>query len=163
MRFNQHIMTTISAVIRALVLMLLVLTSVVASTSGQGASIPDPGLNAAIRAALNRPLGPLTEQDLLSLTNLDASRRNVGSIDGLEAARNLASLDLQINSITNFSLPLVWPYKVPGNAGQSWSVALQFMAGLTVHQQRLRDRADPAVIAQEIDVRFRQGLAFRDQ
>ena len=68
-------------------------------------SIPDPGLNAAIREALQKPTGPLTQQDLLSLTNLNASSRNVRSIDGLEAARNLVSLDLQINHLTNFSLP----------------------------------------------------------
>ena len=37
------------------------------------------------RVALQKPFGPLTEQDLLSLTNLDASRRNVSSIAGLEA------------------------------------------------------------------------------
>src|SRR5438094_8187347 len=83
----------------------LFLTSFTASTLAQEVSIPDPGLNAAIRAALQKPFGPLTEQDLLSLTNLDASRRNVSSIAGLEAARDLVSLDLQINRLTNFSLP----------------------------------------------------------
>jgi formylglycine-generating enzyme required for sulfatase activity len=75
------------------------------STSAQEVSIPDPGLNAAIRDALQKPIGPLTQQDLLSLTNLDAGRRNVRSIVGLEAARNLVSLDLQSNDLTNFSLP----------------------------------------------------------
>src|SRR6266581_4467705 len=79
--------------------------SFLASALAQEVSIPDPGLDAAIRAALQKPFGPLTEQDMLSLTNLDASRRNVRSIDGLEAARNLVSLDLQINRLTNFSLP----------------------------------------------------------
>jgi formylglycine-generating enzyme required for sulfatase activity len=68
-------------------------------------SVPDPGLNAAIRQILQKPAGALTEQDMLSLTNLDASRRNVSSIAGLEAARNLVSLDLQVNRLTNFSLP----------------------------------------------------------
>ena len=83
----------------------LILSSFIVSAPAQEVSIPDPGLNAAIRDALQKPSGPLTEQDLLSLTNLDASRRNVRSIDGLETARNLASLDLQINRLTNFSLP----------------------------------------------------------
>src|SRR5713101_3955262 len=83
----------------------LFLASFLDSALAQEVSIPDPGLNAAIRAALQKPFGPLTEQDMLSLTNLDASRRNVRSIDGLEAARNLVSLDLQINRLTNFSLP----------------------------------------------------------
>src|SRR6266496_2369041 len=87
------------------ILATLILTGFVVSTRAQEVSIPDPGLNAAIRAALQKPSGPLTEQDLLTLTNLDASRRNVRSIAGLEAARNLASLDLQINRLTNFSLP----------------------------------------------------------
>jgi internalin A len=72
-------------------------------THAQEISIPDPGLKAAILEALQKPGGPLTEQDLLTLTNLNASRRNVGSIAGLETARNLVSLDLQINRLTNFS------------------------------------------------------------
>src|SRR5881396_3332049 len=71
----------------------------------QEVSIPDPGLNAAIREALQKSFGPLTEQDLLSLTNLNARSRNVSSIVGLEAARNLVALDLPINRLTNFSLP----------------------------------------------------------
>ena len=98
-------MKTIIHSIRPLVLTVLALTSFVASTLAQDVSVPDPGLNSAIRAALQKPNGPLTQQDLLSLTNLDASRRNVSSIVGLEAARNLVSLDLQINRLTNFSLP----------------------------------------------------------
>src|SRR5436309_1008911 len=83
----------------------LFFASAVTSGLAQEVSIPDPGLNAAIREALQKPFDPLTEQDLLSLTNLDASRRNVKSIVGLEAARNLVSLDLEINRLTNFSLP----------------------------------------------------------
>ncbi len=89
------------------ILAILVLTGmgVVVSTCAQEVSIPDPGLNAAIREALQKPDGLLTERDLLSLTVLDASRRNVRSIAGLGAAGNLVSLDLQINRLTNFSLP----------------------------------------------------------
>src|SRR5215471_14341703 len=83
----------------------LAVVSPVASLLAQEVLVPDPGLNAAIRAALQKPTGPLTQQDLLSLTSLDASRRNVASIQGLEAARNLRSLDLQINRLTSFLLP----------------------------------------------------------
>src|SRR6266404_3011921 len=83
----------------------LFLSSFLAPALAQEVSIPDPGLDAAIRAALQKPFGPLTEQDLLSLTNLDASHRSVKTILGLEAARNLVSLELQINRLTNFSLP----------------------------------------------------------
>src|SRR5215475_1119310 len=100
-----HYMKPLIRIIQRLVLSLLTLTSVLTTTLAQEVSIPDTGLNAAIREALQKPAGPLTQQDLLSLTNLDASRRNVRSIDGLEAARNLISLDLQINGLTNSSLP----------------------------------------------------------
>src|SRR6267154_1189145 len=86
------------------VVQVLFLASFLASALAQDVSIPDPGLNAAIREALGKPSGPLTVQDLLSLTNLNARSRNVSSIDGLEAARNLVSLDLQINHLSNISL-----------------------------------------------------------
>jgi len=87
------------------VLTLLVLTSLTTSLLAQEVSIPVPGLNAAIREALQKPAGPLTQQDLLTLTNLDASTRNISNPQGLEAARNLVSLSLQTNHLTNFSLP----------------------------------------------------------
>src|SRR5580765_8471237 len=67
-------------------------------------SIPDPGLNAAVRDALHKPAGPLTEQDLLSLTNLSAGARNISTLQGLQAAGNLKILDLDNNSVTDFSL-----------------------------------------------------------
>ena len=86
------------------ILATLILAGCMTSTFAQEISIPDPGLNAAIRDALGKPGGPLTEQDLLSLTNLNARNRNVSSIDGLEAARNLVSLHLEINRLTNVSL-----------------------------------------------------------
>src|SRR5690242_20741806 len=53
------------------------------SLLAQEVLIPDPGLNAAIRQALQKPNGPLTEQDLLSLTALNATSRGVSSVEGL--------------------------------------------------------------------------------
>ena len=82
----------------------LVLIGFVTSACAQEVSIPDPGLNAAIRQALQKPSGPLTASDLLSLTNLLAGGRNISSVEGLEAARNLRILDLDANSLTNFSI-----------------------------------------------------------
>jgi formylglycine-generating enzyme required for sulfatase activity len=84
---------------------LLLLASLLTSALAQEVSIPDPGLNAAIRQALQKPAGPLTEQDLLQLTGLNATGRNIATVAGLEAARNLFGLDLFNNHITNFSLP----------------------------------------------------------
>src|SRR5258708_29494052 len=84
---------------------LLVLTSLLATAQAQVVSIPDPGLNAAIRDTLQKPAGPLTAQDLLSLTNLSAVGRSVSSLEGLEAAHNLTTLDLYRNYLTNLTLP----------------------------------------------------------
>src|SRR5438094_4795095 len=86
------------------VLATLLLAGFMVSTRAQEVSVPDPGLNAAIRDALQKPSGPLTEQDLFSLTNLNASGRNISSVEGLEAARNLVGLDLNSNSLTNFAI-----------------------------------------------------------
>src|SRR5215475_1949459 len=98
-------MKTNFPIIRFAALGLLLLSNFTASLSAQTVSIPDPGLNAAIRSTLHIPTAPLTLQNLLTLTNLDASQRNVRNTTGLEAARNLVSLNLQINQLTNFSIP----------------------------------------------------------
>ena len=67
-------MKTVIHFIRPLILILPALAAPLISSRAQEVSIPDPGLNAAILAALQKPSGPLTEQDLLSLTNLNASQ-----------------------------------------------------------------------------------------
>ena len=120
------------------------------STSVEEVSIPDPGLNAAIREALQKPNGPLTVPDLLSLTNLDASRRNIKRIDGLEAARNLEVLGLQFNQLTNFSLPStltnlqVLDVSVNGMTSFSMSNALPNLAVLVLADNALTNLAVPA-------------------
>src|SRR5262245_15136796 len=88
---------------RSLALILIGLLSF--ATLAQEVSIPDPNFNAVIREALQKPNGPLTQADMLRLTNLSAIFRNITNVQGLEAAQNLVSLDLQDNRITNFSFP----------------------------------------------------------
>jgi formylglycine-generating enzyme required for sulfatase activity len=100
-------MKTIIPLSRPFVLTLLVVASFMSAALAQEVSIPDPGLNAAVREALQKPNGPLTEQDLLLLTNLDAGSRDVSSVEGLAAARNLEQLFLDSNRLTNFSLPAI--------------------------------------------------------
>jgi len=79
-------------------------TCCIASTLAQEVIIPDPGLNAAIREALAKPAGPLTAQDMLSLTNLIAGGRQISNVAGLETAHNLRFLALEENAITNFPI-----------------------------------------------------------
>jgi len=87
------------------VVLTLALTSLTLSAPAQEVIIPDPGLNSAIRDALQKPVGPITEQDMLSLTLLDAHNRNISSVAGLEAARNLNTLLIFRYHLTNFSIP----------------------------------------------------------
>jgi hypothetical protein len=98
-------MTTRIQIFRPFALALMVLANFVTSALTQEVSVLDPGLNAAIRAALNKPVGPFTEQDMLGVTVLSACCRGITSIQGLEAARNLSILDLHSNSLTNCVLP----------------------------------------------------------
>jgi formylglycine-generating enzyme required for sulfatase activity len=98
-------MKSVLTIIRHLVLSLLVLANYTASLQAQEVSIPDPNLNTVVRQTLGKPNGPLTQLDMLGLTNLSAIFRNITNMQGLEAAQNLVSLDLQDNRITSFNLP----------------------------------------------------------
>jgi hypothetical protein len=90
---------------RFLMILLLAVTSFMTNVLAQEVSIPDPGLNAAIRQTLGKPAGLLTAQDLLSLTSLDAADRGVSSLEGLGAAHNLTTLNLHNNGLNNLTLP----------------------------------------------------------
>src|SRR5678815_5045549 len=98
-------MKIISQILRPHRLLLLAFMGLLVPARAQTVSIPDPGLNAALREALQKPTGPLTQSDLLSLNFLSACCRGIKSLQGLEAARNLTILDLHSNSLTNLSLP----------------------------------------------------------
>ncbi len=68
--------------------------------------IPDPGLEAALRTALEKPDGELTEADLATLNSLDASGRDIRDLTGLEYCVNVMHLDLSDNLLTEVhSLP----------------------------------------------------------
>jgi formylglycine-generating enzyme required for sulfatase activity len=97
----------------------LVTASLATLAVAQEVSITDPGLNAAVREALQKPSGPLTEQDLLSLTVLNAHDRKISSLAGLEAARNLSTLLLFSNHLTNFFLPALTNLAVLDLSGNS--------------------------------------------
>jgi Leucine-rich repeat (LRR) protein len=64
-------------------------------------TFPDTNLEAAVRATLNRPTGPLTTYDVGSLTYLSAAWRSITSLAGLGWATNLTSLYLSGNPLTD--------------------------------------------------------------
>ena len=70
--------------------------------SAQIVDLPDPNLENAIREKLTLPdETPITQQEMLQLTGLDAKNRQINNLTGLEYATNLTWLDLSGNNISN--------------------------------------------------------------
>ncbi len=70
----------------------------------QVVEIPDPNLRAAIADALDIPRGaPITQDDMNLLTYLDANRRGIMELSGLDTATQLVSLSLGQNAIADLS------------------------------------------------------------
>ncbi len=72
-------------------------------TSSGGVHIPDPNLEAALREALGKSAGAITQTDLQGLTTFDGNLRNIEDLTGLEYATNLVSLDLGRNNISDLT------------------------------------------------------------
>jgi Leucine-rich repeat (LRR) protein len=64
---------------------------------------PDLNLDAAIRAAINKPEGTIYIADLEGLKSLDASEKSIKDITGLEYCTDLKDLDLSMNLINDVS------------------------------------------------------------
>ena len=70
----------------------------------QPVHIPDPVLHASIREALNLPFdAPVTQNDMLNLRSLDARDRGINSLEGLQFATKLLSLNIYRNNIADLS------------------------------------------------------------
>ena len=65
--------------------------------------IPDCNLETAIAEALNKPAGSITYADLKDLYELNAEKRNIRDLTGLEYADNLRELVLNNNQIYDIS------------------------------------------------------------
>lgn len=61
----------------------------------------DRNLEAAVRDALGKPTGDITDADMAGLTRLDASGREISDLSGLEHAVNLGFLNLRHNQISD--------------------------------------------------------------
>lgn len=61
----------------------------------------DANLESSIRQAIDRPSGSIMLTDVLELKELDASGRQIVSIQGIEKLINLETLDLSYNQIKN--------------------------------------------------------------
>jgi formylglycine-generating enzyme required for sulfatase activity len=63
----------------------------------------DSNLEAAVRLALVRATGILTDQDLLGLTQLESRARGIADLTGIDTLRNLTALGLAGNQIADLS------------------------------------------------------------
>jgi len=67
--------------------------------------IADYNLEAAIRAALDKPPDePISAEELAGLTELKANYANIADLSGIEHCPNLSKLDLAYNYLTDLSL-----------------------------------------------------------
>ena len=68
-------------------------------TWGGVVNFPDPNLEAAVRETIGKPSGPIHSSDLVGLTWLDASNRDIADLTGLEHCTDLVELWLGGNQI----------------------------------------------------------------
>ena len=71
--------------------------------SDPAAAFADTALEATVRSALEKPDGELTEDDLLSLTQLEAQGRGISDLRGIGRLCSLTVLDLSNNRIVDIS------------------------------------------------------------
>jgi len=70
---------------------------------GGPAFIRDAALDSAVRAALGKPLGLLSQADLLNVTEINGANLNIRTLDGIEGCRNLTVLDLRSNNVRSIT------------------------------------------------------------
>ncbi len=63
----------------------------------------DAGLEAAVRYELGKPFGFIQRTELLGIVELDASSRDIQSLQGIENLPNLLKLDLSNNAVANLN------------------------------------------------------------
>src|SRR5437762_5522288 len=67
------------------------------------APFPDKNLEAAVRAVLQNPKGELTDELLRNVYILEANGKSIKDLTGLEKCKNLASLRLTNNQVSDIS------------------------------------------------------------
>lgn len=67
-------------------------------------TLTDPNLEAAIREVIGKSEGSVHTSDVEGLTSLNASKRNITDLTGLEHCANLTELGLWGNQISDISL-----------------------------------------------------------
>ena len=85
---------------RSVLLLIFVLFSVFAISNAETVEvmIPDTNLEFGLRSALAKSTGAITDEDLASLTKLEAENNGISDLTGLEYCTNLTTLNLGFDS-----------------------------------------------------------------
>ena len=87
-----------------LVISVVILSALLVATAVfQKVEFADEGLAAAVREKLGNPRKSITRTDLLQLSRLDASGRNIARLDGIENLRHLVVLNLADNLVADLT------------------------------------------------------------
>jgi len=89
-----------------LIVILLVLTIFLTTCGESKVEFDDPGLEQAIREAINKPFSDISARELKELKKLDAAWNEIISLIGIENCTSLEWLDLRNTHINDLS-PLV--------------------------------------------------------
>jgi len=93
----------LTTAIAVLGMIVLVLVPGCQHSSAIVVNFPDPGLEAAIRNALEKPTGDIHNADLIGLTSLNAGARGIVDLEGIQHCVNLTYLSLMANEIVDIS------------------------------------------------------------
>jgi len=66
-------------------------------------TFPDANLEQVIREKINKPTGDIYPEDVIGITELEASEKGIVDLTGLEYLINLTYLDLSENTISNIN------------------------------------------------------------
>ncbi|OBR64270.1 hypothetical protein A7K91_12125 [Paenibacillus oryzae] len=102
---------------------------------GYALTIPDKGLEAAIREAANKPQGHLTIGDVNKIQTLNGAGRSIKSLEGLQYLPQLVGADLSNNSIKDLKplkdLTLLRTLKLSGNPATNFKDIQDVIRGLS--------------------------------
>jgi Leucine-rich repeat (LRR) protein len=125
---------------------------------------PDFNLEAAIRAAINKPSGVISSSDLKELNELDASEMQIEDLRGLQCITELTTIDFSYNHIADLYplIPLVALMDI--NFYQNEIIDISPLAGLAdvkylyLEHNRISDIASVALLSKLIEI----GLSYNN-
>ncbi len=85
-------------IITVVLMLTLVLSSLsVAYANNEAVIIEDPNLEIAIRQAINKPTGEITQENMMGIQSLEINNVDINSLEGLQYAKRIESLRINNN------------------------------------------------------------------